>query len=339
MMKVSQPHAHSSSTRAGSGHASSGGAGQIHEQASSLRHTRGLEHEARFHDVERGRKTAGATVCPFLCAHARCLASLLSFSLSLPRCQSLFLLVLVALVFLVAVDAQAPAGTPAAVGDGTTVGATPCAAMEISAESSPISKLKERVERSMVEAGSDTTAKERSGSQWVARFPGSKSLSSLSPSWGPKARAFIGAIQAAGGRVTINAVYRPPERSYLMYNAWRIAKGAVAPRSVPAYAGVNIDWTHGGNAAAARTAARNMCSSYGISYTSSRQKVAPAGSSRHNHRGAVDMNITNYVGKSIKNPKGARVRVNSFSQLVALGAQYGVKYFSGENMHWSDTGH
>ena len=172
----------------------------------------------------------------------------------------------------------------------------------------------------------------------MARFQGSSSLDTLSSSFGPQAKAFIAAIKAADGSVSVAATFHPPQRSYLMYNAWRIAKGAVAARSVTGYPGVNIDWTHGGNSAAARSAAQRMCSAYGIAWSSGRQQVAPAGASRHNFRGAVDMNIQGYVGKSIRTPKGAHVRVSSFSQLVALGGQYGLHYYSGENMHWSDMG-
>ena len=69
------------------------------------------------------------------------------------------------------VDALTPGDAVATVqeklDDGTIVSITPaCAAMEISSEStSPIQKLKERVERTMVETAtkSTSTAKEASG--------------------------------------------------------------------------------------------------------------------------------------------------------------------------------
>ena len=207
--------------------------------------------------------------------------------------------------------------------------------MEVSAKSSPISKLKERVEHSLVETGLG----EQPGVQWVSRYQGTNSLEDLSPVYGPMAKGFINALRAAGASVTIAATYRPMERSYLMYNAWRVSTGKVATNAVPSYPGVNIDWSYGGNRAAAKAAAQAMCSAYGINWRSAKQKVAPAGSSRHNYRAAVDMNIQGYIGKMIANPKGVKVKVSSFSQLVALGAQYGVHYYSGENMHWSDTGH
>lgn len=177
------------------------------------------------------------------------------------------------------------------------------------------------------------------GPAWVRQFPGSNSISDLNNDFRPKAAAFIAALRAAGATVTIAATNRPIERSYLMYNAWRLAKGAVAANAIPAYPGVNIDWTAGGNAAQARTLARSMCAAYGMNWASPRQKVAPQGRSRHNFAAAVDMNIQGYIGKRIAGPAGKpAVVVRNWAGLVALGAQYGVRYYPGENMHWSDTG-
>jgi hypothetical protein len=58
--------------------------------------------------------------------------------------------------------------------------------------------------------------RELSGAQWCARFPGSKDVSKLRPSFQLPVSDFISAIESAGGSVKVNAAYRPAERAYLM---------------------------------------------------------------------------------------------------------------------------
>jgi hypothetical protein len=50
------------------------------------------------------------------------------------------------------------------------------------------------------------------------------------------------------------------------------------------------------------------------------------------------VNNTQYIGKLVKDRAGNEVKLTSFKELKELGANYGVKYFPKENMHWSDTG-
>jgi LysM repeat protein len=181
-----------------------------------------------------------------------------------------------------------------------------------------------------------------SGAAWCQRFPGSKSLDSLNENFKPKAKGFIRALEAAGVKVVVRAAHRPIERSYLMYYAFQICRGFDVTK-IPAYVGINIDWAHRNadgkpNPAAAKQAAEAMCSGYSINPHSSKQLVGKPGNSRHNYAAAVDMNITQYIGKLVKNKAGDEVKLNSFKDLKELGANYGVKYFPKENMHWSDTG-
>jgi LysM repeat protein len=184
---------------------------------------------------------------------------------------------------------------------------------------------------------------ELSGRQWCARFPGSSSLSTLNAAFKPKADKFIAAMRAAGITVKLNATLRPIERSYLMYYAFRICKGDDVTK-IPPQDGVNIDWAHRdakgkADVAAAKAAARAMCAGYGVRPDSARQKVGRPGRSRHNFGGAVDMNLSGYPHKVMKDAKGDDVKIDGFSSLVAIGKTYGVLYYPAENMHWSDTGH
>ncbi len=93
-------------------------------------------------------------------------------------------------------------------------------------------------------AVAEVPAKEKSGAQWVSRFPGSASLSDLELTFKANTERFISAIKAAGGTVSIAATYRPRERAYLMHYASKIARGEIKADKVPAMDGVNIDWVH-----------------------------------------------------------------------------------------------
>lgn len=82
-----------------------------------------------------------------------------------------------------------------------------------------------------------------------------------------------------------------------------------------------------------------MCAGYSISVTSPKQAVGRPGKSRPNFGGAADMNISGYVGKTMKDASGHDVKLKSFSDLKLVGTGYGVTYFPHENMHRSDTAH
>lgn len=185
---------------------------------------------------------------------------------------------------------------------------------------------------------------ELSGPAWCARYPGSSSLNSLNASFKAAASAFIDAMRAAHFTVKVNAALRPIQRSYLMYHAFEIAKGRESPDKVPPWDGVNIDWVHrkpdgSMDLEASIKAAKAMCAGYQINIHSAKQAVGRPGKSRHNFGAAVDMNISGYVGKTMKDASGHDVKINSFADLKHVGDGYGVTYFPKENMHWSDTGH
>ena len=64
---------------------------------------------------------------------------------------------------------------------------------------------------------------------WVAKFPDSKSVAALAPSFRMDVTDFIAAMTKATVKVKVITTVRPRERAYLMHWSWLIAKGKVAP--------------------------------------------------------------------------------------------------------------
>jgi hypothetical protein len=179
---------------------------------------------------------------------------------------------------------------------------------------------------------------EVSGPKWSERFPGSKSPDALLPDFRGCVWAFISAMERGGASVVVTATYRPPERAYLMHWCWRIANGGYAPHDVPHMAKVDIDWTHRGDGAAARAAARAMVQAFDLDY-------APALDSRHCHRRAVDMTIAWHDTLTILDFEAREHRVNSTPrdgtnrELIHVGATFRVLKLVSDPPHWSDDGH
>lgn len=177
-------------------------------------------------------------------------------------------------------------------------------------------------------------APELSGRQWASRFPTSKKVEDLAPAFRQNVTRFIHAIESAGGQVAISATRRPAQRAYLMHYAWDVAKGLIQPDKVPPYRGpgapVNINWDHG-STAKSRQAAQAMVDAYRIIYR-------PATTSRHIDGTAIDMKISNYKGKTMRNGQGKSVRIDSDKDLHALGASFGVKKLVSDPPHWSADG-
>jgi hypothetical protein len=180
-------------------------------------------------------------------------------------------------------------------------------------------------------AVADVPAKEKSGAQWVAKFPGSASLDELEPTFKSNVTKFIDAIKAAGGTVNIAATYRPRERAYLMHFSAMINRGDIAADKVPAMDGVSIDWVHDSEVES-KKAATAMVKGYGIVYP-------PALISRHTERAAVDMTIGGMIDKKIKDASGKDVEIKKLSDLHAVGATYSVHKLVSDPPHWSDDGH
>ena len=187
-----------------------------------------------------------------------------------------------------------------------------------------------------------TPALEVSGPIWCGRFKGDNTIDALAPAFRENVKKFLQALKEGGVTVRINAVYRPVERSYLMYWAFRICRGADVTK-IPPWPGVNIDWAHRGpngdpDIAKAKAAAKQMCQGYGIRPESADQKVGQPGKSNHNRRLAIDMTPSNYEGKFVNDASGNRIKVTSFKTLDSIGATYGVLFYKLEKMHWSSNG-
>lgn len=160
--------------------------------------------------------------------------------------------------------------------------------------------------------------------------------------FGPAVGKFIDAIKAAGGKVSIAATYRPPERAYLMHWCWLLSKGKVKAADIPPRTGIHIKWDHGEEAKSRRAAAA-MVSEYGMSSL----KVAPALASRHTERRAIDMSISWSGRLMIKDVDGKDVMIDTQPstgmnvKLQKVGESYGViKFWKGavDKPHWSTDG-
>ncbi len=173
--------------------------------------------------------------------------------------------------------------------------------------------------------------RELSGALWVSRFPTSASVSDLAEPFQSNVVAFFNAIAVAGGATRVSATYRPPERAYLMHYASGLSRGTVSAESIPAMAGVNIEWVHP-TTAESKAAASAMADGYGIVYP-------PALVSNHSRRTAIDVTISGMIGRAILDAAGTRVTINSLADLNAVGASYGVIKLVSDPPHWSDDGH
>jgi hypothetical protein len=184
-----------------------------------------------------------------------------------------------------------------------------------------------------------------SGAQWCAQFPGSKSLDDLAPPFGASVKAFIAALTDAGARVTVSATYRPPERAYLMHWCCRIAGyhdktgfHIDPPSAATPMAGVDIDWMHRGDTAAAKSAAAAMVKGYDIAFPAVLV-------SRHTEKRAIDMTITWTGTLNAKDASGTVHAIPATATnaqnpgLIALGKSYKVIKLATDPPHWSDDGH
>lgn len=175
-----------------------------------------------------------------------------------------------------------------------------------------------------------------SGADWCGLFLQSSSLNDLAEPFKTNATKFINGMKNAGINVVINTTWRPDKRSYLMYysTAIAIARGKIAVDKVPPFPGVSIDWTHKGKKAEAVKAAKAMHQKYGIGDN----PVGKPGSSNHNRKMAVDMKISNYIGKVVT-IDGESTKITSWSTLTQLGKKHSVIWYGSKDApHWSHTG-
>lgn len=176
------------------------------------------------------------------------------------------------------------------------------------------------------------------GPAWCDQFATSQLLDALVEPFQTKAKAFLAALEAGGATYRVQATYRPPERAYLMHFACMIAQASQDPASVPAMAGVNIDWTCGGDRGLAKHQAGEMVKAYGIVYPAALQ-------SRHTQGLAMDVSITLPTRtKKVVTYKGGdgkswRFGPTDLPSLYRFGASFGVMKLVSDPPHWSSDGH
>ena len=85
-----------------------------------------------------------------------------------------------------------------------------------------------------------------SGPLWVSQFPDTASTDDLEQPFRGNVTRFIAALTAAKASVSINTTLLSTQRAYLMHYAFCIARENLDPGTVPAMAGVDIQWTHSG---------------------------------------------------------------------------------------------
>jgi murein DD-endopeptidase MepM/ murein hydrolase activator NlpD len=184
------------------------------------------------------------------------------------------------------------------------------------------------------------SGKEKSGLSWVNRFPTSHSLDDLKEPFKTAAKEFVAALRSAGVKVQINATYRPTERSYLMHYCAEISRGKIDPVVVPPWPGVLIDWAHLDSHGvpdkrAAKAAAQAMKSAYAIGSN----PVGKPGYSNHNKKMAIDVSLSEYVGKRVLNGGGEEVKLMTWRDVEKLGDTFGVYWYGvRDRPHWSWNG-
>ena len=186
------------------------------------------------------------------------------------------------------------------------------------------------------------TVKKLSGADWVKLFPDAGTTAALADAFRPGCESFIAAMHAGGATVTVSSTRRPPERAYLMFYCWKIHNNTASPDSIPAKAGVDIDWVHRKpdgsiDLAKSQQAAAAMVKGYGIAF-------GPALKSRHIDGLAIDMSISWTGALSIKTHAGAATQISSVPRdgfnldLRKVGKEYGVTKHPSDPPHWSTDG-
>lgn len=173
---------------------------------------------------------------------------------------------------------------------------------------------------------------EPSGAAWCERFPTSTSINDLQPQFAEKVSDFIHTLESAGASVHVSATYRPAERAFLMHYCCKIADREILPVAIPKMAGVDIDWGHGGDLAAAVAGARAMKEGYGIAYPA-------ALVSRHTQRLAIDMTVSWKGALTVRDARGVDHVCHAQQDLWPIGASYGVHKLANDAPHWSSDGH
>lgn len=180
-----------------------------------------------------------------------------------------------------------------------------------------------------------------SGAAWwranQGLYTNSVAIADLDPAFRACVEPFIAALKAGGARVTIGSTRRNRIRAYLMHFSWRLGRGEVRARDVPAEPGCIIKWDHG-DETASQAAARAMADLFQI-------RFQPSLTSNHIQGKAIDMTIEWTGALAIRTRFGLKRQLGDprtgadNRDLHAIGATYGVYKLLSDPPHWSADGH
>lgn len=201
--------------------------------------------------------------------------------------------------------------------------------------------------RKMISSSSDSSLevvegpRNLSGKAWwhanQGSYPNSAAVADLAPGFRGKVETFIAALRKAGAIVTPNATRRNKTRAYLMHYSFKLAKGMIRAKDIPAVEGCVIIWDHG-DVKKSRIAAREMVRLFDIVFQ-------PSLTSLHISGNAIDMNIawtgTMKIvdGKGVTREIGAPASGAKNAALHKVGGTYGVYKLLSDAPHWSSNGH
>jgi hypothetical protein len=203
------------------------------------------------------------------------------------------------------------------------------------------------------------TAEQRlSGAHWqqiATAWDDQPYISALESGFAADLEKFLAMLTANGIGHEITAGLRPPERSYLFKYSLDVTNGRIAPKDVPAMAGVDIIWDHGDDAKS-KKAAGELADKFGL-------VGIAAHPSNHNSGKAVDMKLdfsgnaantltytvgTKTVTRTIKTDDEARKGVKAKGKVISgigsrelslAGADFDVKRaLDNDIVHWSRSG-
>lgn len=171
------------------------------------------------------------------------------------------------------------------------------------------------------------------------RYPNSRDINTLEPTFLRHVSAFISALRAGGASVVVSSTRRSPQRAYLMHYAWLVATGQIEPSRVPPRPGVIIDWDLGDDKAS-RKGAQEMVDLAGMAYVA-------ALSSNHTRGTAIDMNISWKGSLTLKGPGSAppwqitstpRTGAGNTDLHAVAATVFAIRKLKSDPPHWSFNG-
>jgi GH24 family phage-related lysozyme (muramidase) len=214
--------------------------------------------------------------------------------------------------------------------------------LETPAHATPTSAAPDRAPTDAAKTAAGPDASRLSGRAWFdaneSRYPTSKDLAALDPTFREAAKRFVDALRTAGAHVSIGDTRRDARRSWVMHWAWEIANGRTQPKAAPLSPDVDIAWDHGDDATS-RKSARDMVEAFKMDYEAALE-------SNHIHGTAIDMTISWKAGLTLEDPRsGERFTIGpgpangqNHDLWKVADRAFGVKKLPKDKPHWSING-